>query len=194
MFFVFFLYLECGWKFVWLSGDKHWFWNMRTSWFVLIACRVLFISLLKNIVKKMPMLFCYYGKIETGGYFIGTIQLLFGTFFMIESIYEVYGAEPEVIQFMSFSKFWNLIFKNVFNIIFLFIFSFALRYNYFNCTTNFSSLWNIQAKLKIYFCLVSIRCVRHHNWFVGQFNKWFFDFDFYNTDWYLLLVLYFYVV
>lgn len=54
----------------------------------------------------MPFVFCFYGKIEHGAYFIGTIQLLFGLFFMIEAIYEVSGADEEVIQFMTFGKFF----------------------------------------------------------------------------------------
>lgn len=133
----------------------------------------------------MPFVFCFYGKIETGGYFIGTIQLLFGIFFLLESIYEVSGAEKEVIQFMSFGKFFfyenfqYLIFFYLFVVlligtiilivppIFLLYGTYKVRLNKkMNSLINFF-FFNFLAKGKLSCSLVSVRCVGYLNWFAG---------------------------
>lgn len=90
----------------------------------------------------MPMLFCFYGKIEHGGYFIGALGLLFGVIFMLESIYVVSGSQTEDLQFMSFSKF-KIVLNDIFFKFFSSFLSFAHRCDYSDCATDLSSLWNI---------------------------------------------------
>lgn len=104
----------------------------------------------------MPILpkCCCCAKLETGGYIIGGIGILFGSLFIIGSIVIVNESnEVEDKGLITFSKFHKLIYFK-FNKFFVFFFSFDFGWN--NCydISNFPPIRNIQSRISNKFIFV----------------------------------------